>query len=383
MTGTADDSGQIEGIWINGVKAEPTSANYATWQAVIPVSQGWTADDPDADYTITAAAVDEHGNFSGSADSETVTCVGEHGLVGDGSLKLSRTGVLVAGDVDTFTLQAAAGTSLKLSVKGGKGGPDLTVRIYDTYGDLLTQQTGASVSITPTLPQSGLYTVRLLPAGAGTVVYKLSCSGKPPAVKLKDAGTLTSGVDTGDAGFAAQAGSIAKISVSSKDFDPAITVLDPAGKTLTLSGYVQSAGKAYVKALPLPDTGKPYETGDYTVRVSSANGSYGNYTLVAGVKAPKAGSLKLLDAQLLGTSAKAGVAPGGQLQLKVVGADPTAADNVVVLGARTLTPTSVSLKGGKGSIYVTVPADMPTGATTVSFIAGGEKSAELDLQIVP
>ncbi len=86
---------------------------------------------------------------------------------------------------------------------------------------------------------------------------------------------------------------------------------------------------------------------------------------------------------MLGTSAKAGVAPGGQLQLKVVGADPTAADNVVVLGGRTLTPSSVSLKGGKGSLYVTVPADMPTGATTVSLIAGGEKSAELDLQIVP
>ncbi len=383
VTGTADDSSQIEAVWVNGVRATPLSANYATWQATIAVCQGWTEDDPDAENTIVAAAVDEHGNFDGSADTQTVTCVGEHGMVGEGSLKLSRAGVLLAGDVDTFTLQAAAGTVLKLKLTGGKGGPALTIRIYDTHGEPLLEQTGTSLSLSPVLPQSGLYTVRLMPAGAGALTYKLSCSGKAPSVKLKVGGTLTNGGDSEDATFAAQAGSLAKIKVSSKTFDPVIGIFDPAGNPVPLSGYSQSGGKAAVGGTLLPDTGKPYETGDYTVRVTSANGGSGDYTLVAGVKAPKAGSLKLLDAQLLGSSAKSGVAPGGMLQLKVVGAGPTAADNVVVLGGRTLTPSSVSLKAGKGSLYVTVPGDMPYGPTTVSFLAGGEKSAELDLQIIP
>ncbi len=239
VTGTADDSGQIEGIWINGVKAEPTSANYATWQAVIPVSQGWTAADPDAENTITAAAVDEHGNFTGSADSR------------DGHLRRrARPGrgrqpeALPRG-------RARGGRRGHLHPPGrgrhepealrqgrqGRPGPAPSASTTPT-APCSPSRPAPRVSLSPTLPQSGLYTVRLLPAGAGTVVYKLSCSGKPPAVKLKDAGTLTSGADTGDAAFTAQAGSIAKISVSSKDFDPAITVLDPTGKTLTLSGYV-------------------------------------------------------------------------------------------------------------------------------------------------
>jgi len=384
VTGTADDSSAIDSIWVNGVMATPLSANYATWQARITLSQGWDEDDPNAANTIVAAAADEHGNFAGVADTEDVVCVGECGPMLEGSLSLQCQGVLVPGDADSFCFEAVAGTALKLSLKGAKDGPPCTVRIYDPWGQALLQQTGASLSLSPVLPDSGLYVVRLLPGGPGSARYKLKLQGKPPKVKLKVDGALASGLDDDEEAFGAARGSLVAVSVSSKLFDPRLELLDPMGHPISLTGYLRArSGKLTVKNLPLPDTNRPYQTGNYVARVSSADGNWGEYRLTCSVKAPKPARLKVQHALLLGHSAKSGVAPGAPLQLKVAGAGLGVAGNTVYLGGRALTPSDSSLKGGKGSLYVNVPADLPVGPTTIYFIADGEKSNALDLSIVP
>ncbi|MFO8007284.1 MAG: hypothetical protein R6V05_06055, partial [Candidatus Brocadiia bacterium] len=137
-----------------------------------------------------------------------------------------------------------------------------------------------------------------------------------------------------------------------------------------LSGYV------------LPDSGEPYESGAYTVRVISAGGSGGAYEVVYATRAPAAEELKIQDARLLGTSPSESVQAGAQLQLKVVGAGQSASDSVVILGGRELAPEGASLTTGSGSLYVTVPADL-SGEQAISFRSGGEQSNVLTIQVAP
>ena len=67
-----------------------------------------------------------------------------------------------------------------------------------------------------------------------------------------------------------------------------VRAFDPIGNPLDLGAFkVIKGGKVQVKGFPLPDTGAPYETGEYTARVKSGNGAGGVYKISASVKAPK------------------------------------------------------------------------------------------------
>ncbi len=44
VTGTANDPTGVAGIWVNGVHAVNTGTGFSTWEATIPLDQGWTAE---------------------------------------------------------------------------------------------------------------------------------------------------------------------------------------------------------------------------------------------------------------------------------------------------------------------------------------------------
>jgi len=390
VTGTASDESGIEAIWINGIKATSTGAGFSTWEATIPLNQGWDGSDPNGADTIEACAVDSVGNFIDDADSVDVHCIGDAGLVHRGDMAMQCSGAVVPGDVDTFQFEAAAGTSLKLSAKtkGKPVAPVVRVVVYDPWGSQLKSQTGQKISLASILPSSGLYTVCVSVAAGDGGIYQLKLQGKPPKAKLKVEAILPSASATEDSAMTMPRGSLLKVAVQSKEFQPLLRVLDPIGHIIPIAGLASVAdGKVRVKSLPLPTGDEPYMTGDYVLRVLSDDGRDGVFRLTAGAKPPKSVKEKLLYPQLLGTSAKSGVSPGGLLQLKVVGASGNLARNVIYLGGRALAPDDASLKAGKGSLYVNVPADMPAGPAELYFLRVddevSEKSNIETIQILP
>ncbi|KPK63583.1 MAG: hypothetical protein AMK73_05010, partial [Planctomycetes bacterium SM23_32] len=135
MQGVAEDQSAVETIWVNGVLATPTAPNYATWEATVPLSQGWTAEDANALNRIVVSATDEHGNFAPAAAVAEVLSVGEAGLVRRVLLGTTYAGALVAGDADTFQFEAMAGTTLEVALKArGDGGPGFGLELRDPWG---------------------------------------------------------------------------------------------------------------------------------------------------------------------------------------------------------------------------------------------------------
>jgi hypothetical protein len=106
VTGTASDESRIGAIWVNGVMATSTGMNYSTWQAQIPLPEGWTSSDPNSHVAITAAAVDEYGCYDPAADTVSVKSCGERGLILAGAGQEQYSGCLVQGDTDTFQFEA-------------------------------------------------------------------------------------------------------------------------------------------------------------------------------------------------------------------------------------------------------------------------------------
>ncbi len=335
--------------------------------------------------TITASGVDTDGNYIADADTVTVASIGDAGLVQAAGLGFQATGAAVPGDVDTYQFEAAAGTALSLSLKSSA---NLKLELHGVDGRTLLTRSGEKISVGQTLADSGLYTACVsLAGGGGGGEYAIKLSGKAPKAKMKASGTLVSGDAQDDYYVTMAKGSLLAASVSSKDFNPTLTVMDPIGNVIPLGGYSSAkGGKIKLKNLPLPAGAAPYLTGDYTVQVGSGSGTGGLFKLSAGGKAPKAAKQKLLYPVLAGTSASKGVARGGAMQLKVAGAAQTASHNTVYINGRAVAPDSVSLKGGKGTINVTVPADMIVGTVPVYFVRSdsqvNEKSNPLDISII-
>ncbi len=384
VEGTADDSAAIEAIWINGILATPTAPNFATWEATIPVNQGWDSEDPNCACTIVACALDQHGNVAPEADSVTVDSIGEAGVVTDGSGNMKVMGASVPGDADCYQFAALAGARAKIALKA-KGDPDpnLTLGLYGPWGELLLEQTGNRLKLQGDLPESGLYTVVVTTASGPGGMYQLQVKVKDPKSKLKEEGFISTSDERDDYAMPATGGAEFIAKVQSSAFQPLLMILDPAGGVIPIGGYEKvSTGKMMVKKVPAPLLSAPYQTGNYVVRVGSADGNTGAYKLVCAVKPPKANKAKIEHPVLVKHSAGKGIAPGEALELKVIGASRVLGDNTVYLGGRELTPQDGALRGGKGVLVVTVPADMPSGPAWLYFVAGPEKSNAKAIQVL-
>ena len=391
VQGTADDGSDIEAIWVNGVLASKGGADYSTWHATIPLTQGWAEDDPDAVNTIVASALDTDGNYYPSADTETVKSVGECGRYIQGGLSLRYKGNLATGDVDTFQFEAVEGTLLDVQLKAKvKTGLTFGLELYDPRGEQFSIPSpyvvdkGSSLSVKKCpLPLTGLYTLRVL-ASSGSGAYELSVRGKLPKTRGNVEAELDGGESSRSYRIAAMRGSSLTLAVYSNAFEPDVEVLDPLGSPLSLEACkVVKLGRVQLKTLPLPDTGEPYETGVYTVVVTSGNGTAGAYRLAWWVTAPKAVQQRCTAAVLRGVSPKGGVGAGEEVQLKVEGPDPVAGGNAVVLSGRQVAAHTAEVKNGKGTLCVNVPNDLAAGTHDIYFICNGEKSNQLTFDVLP
>jgi hypothetical protein len=394
VEGTANDTSTIEAIWVNGVRATDTGTNYSSWEATIPLSEGWTDQDPNAANVVVASALDEWGNYDPSADSVTVESIGASGKVRSVGANTQYRGALVAGDVDSFQFESLTGALLSLAVRRyGRAEVGFAVELRDPWGVLLVippqfvAETGSSASLANwPLPATGLYTVRLLHA-SGDGMYSLSLRLKLAKATKSVTGFLGSGAQQDSYPLPALRGSLvslqAKRQGAGNELEPNLGLLDPGRCALALGGYLRlGSGLVTVKGCPLPNSGAPYQTGSYTVVVSSRNGKLGTYRFTSSVTPPKVLAVKLERALLLGISPKA-PKPGAPLTLKVAGADALLTNNVVRLDGQPVTIAKGTLRSGRGSLTITLPADTPVGTSSVSFRSDGEESNRITFPVAP
>jgi hypothetical protein len=384
VVGTAQDASTITEIWINGVKATPTSPNYATWAAPIPLRQGLTLSDPFAENVITADGLDELGNYRPDADVEVVHSIGSCGACVRGPTGLRYTGTISADDVDTYQFEAVAGTSLSINLSTGWGGPPCALQLYDPWGVLVLEQTGARLWLSQSLADTGLWTIRVLPSGGVTTDYSLRLSGRAPRTSFYGGGTLPAPDSVGLHPMEALRGSRLRVSASSYSLLPELQVLDPCGHPLPIDSYLSGWGSSVsLWSYPLPDTGEPFETGTYTVCVGSGDGRTGDYTLSCSVRTPWVRPLGMAEPTLLGFYPSDTTARGSTLGLEVSGADPVLANNVVMIGDIPHTPVSARLRSGRGRLYIIVGYSVPLGSHDVYISHMGEASDSLPLTVVP
>jgi hypothetical protein len=399
VEGRAEDEGAIKTLWVNGVRATATSPNYATWQAQVPLSQGWTEADPSAANVLVVSALDARGNYDPKAARETVLSVGGAGLVRRVTLDTRYRGSLVPGDVDSFQFEATAGTRLWLGVRQyGRSQVDFALEAYDPAGkflDIPAEVTEEASSLTVSdwpLPTTGLYTVRLLHRG-GDGMYVLRLRGEVPATVETVVGELGAAVEATHA-LTALRGSVLTLQVKTGGWAPEVVLRDPCGRAMPLTASAgTSSGLLVVREVQLPDTGEPYETGTYEVVVTSTAGVPSPYRLTRSLRPPVPEVLDLEEALLLGaepvgpqSAGATGELPsptGGSLLLRVAGADALLTNNVVRLDGQPVTIAKGTLHSGRGTLVVTLPASTPAGTSAVYFLCGGEKSNEVTFPVAP
>jgi hypothetical protein len=219
-------------------------------------------------------------------------------------------------------------------------------------------------------------------------MYSLSLRLKLPKATQSVTGFLGSGGQRDFYPLTALRGSLvtvqAKRQGAGNELEPGLSVLDPCRWALPLGGFLRlgTNGLTTVKGYPLPNTGAPYQTGTYTVVVGSRNGKLGTYRFIASATAPKVLAAKLERALLLGLSPSSPT-PGAPLTLKVAGAEATLANNVVLLDGQPVTVDGGTLRSGRGSLTITLPASTPAGTSSVLFRCGGEKSNSLTFPVSP
>jgi hypothetical protein len=192
---------------------------------------------------------------------------------------------------------------------------------------------------------------------------------------------LSDGQDSDSYAFDALRGSRLALEVDTGGlFRPAVDVLDPAGRPVPVEGHASWTGeRLIVRGLPLPSQGEPPETGTYVARVSSADGSAGDYRLTLSVQPPEQVTLAVQDAVLLDVSPEAAV-PGALLELTVVGAGE---DTEVLLDGQPVPPESADLTDGRGTVRARLPANAAPGEHAVRFRSGGEESNAEPFSVAP
>jgi hypothetical protein len=352
---SVEDESIVRGVWVNGVRAVATTANYGTWEAVVPLSQGRTAGDPAAQNTLTVGAADAAGNYAEA--TATVLSVGEAGRVRKVGLDTVYRGCVPEGDVDTFRFEATAGTSVDITLEGAG-----CLELRDPWGETV-EIDGEEL----TLAATGLYTVRVLPEGEGS--YELSVKGTVPRSVVRTSARLSGPSDEDTYTVPSVAGGVLSARAAGELGPAHIAVLDPAGRTLAEAvGLLQSA------VLPV--------AADYTVVVT---GTEGEYELVVNVTPPAEEALRLEGPGIVRV-AQAEVAAGALMELTVIGADDDVSGNVLLVGGAAVEPEEGGeggVRSGRGSLRVRVPLDLGPGECPVTLIAEGEESEPATVHVVP
>ena len=243
-------------------------------------------------YTITLC--DRSGVYAGTYDYTFVKTPGPQTLNStEGALTsgVTKSGMIVAADIDVFTFQAAVGESMQFSFY------DTTynefapwVKIFDPTGKLLTQgSTGDGLSLSLTaLKLAGTYTITLCDSTgvyAGTYDYTFVKTPGPQTLDSTE-GALTSGetrngmivaADIDVFTFQAAVGESIQFSfadTSNNEFTPWVKIFDPTGKLLT-QGSTGDSSSLSLTALKL--------AGTYTITLCDRSGVYAglyNYTFV-------------------------------------------------------------------------------------------------------
>ncbi|MFO7959195.1 MAG: C25 family cysteine peptidase [Candidatus Brocadiia bacterium] len=353
VSGRAEDAGTVRGVWVNGLRAVATSPNYATWEAVVPLSQGRTADDPGAENTLTVGAADVHGNYAEA--TATVVSVGEAGRVRKVPLDTVYRGCIVDGDVDTFQFEATAGTSVDITLDGAG-----QIELRDPWSETVEMDRKPLA-----LPATGLYTLRVLPGGSEGR-YELRITGKVPRSLLRTSAALSDPSDMATYSIPSVAGGTLTARAYSESGPLRLAVTDPAGRLLAEADGV-------LRGLSLP------VTGEYGLAVT---GGQGEYEVVCLATPPQPEAQRIEGAMLIRTAPQE-AAPGSPIELTVVGAARNPGDNAVLFGGTVVEPESGSLRAGRGVLRARVPADQPAGECEVSFIAHGEQSGAATVSVRP
>ena len=124
VEGTAADESAIASVSVNGSAAAPTSDNYATWVAYVPLSEGSN--------TLTLRVTDTAGNVNASADSVSVE---RNDFCGEDTL------LLLAFDEDN------PGTAVDWGPNSNAGTGTGTDRVIGRFGNALTANGAGNVLV--------------------------------------------------------------------------------------------------------------------------------------------------------------------------------------------------------------------------------------------
>ena len=197
-------------------------------------------------------------------------------------------GTIAAGEVDFFTFAARAGDAVRIHAPG----PAL-------LAPALVAPSGAIVSATAPLPETGVYTIVLRPNAGGSYQLTLEAvsgtanggsNGWPPLVcsqGISDgtrsiacgqqlSGALDVAGDSDTYTFLAEAGDVVTLGVAENvsGFDPVAELFAPGGAPLLLSGQPACASNGSCVSAALPASGA------YTIRVREPSAlTTGAYTI--------------------------------------------------------------------------------------------------------
>ncbi len=209
------------------------------------------------------------------------------GVTDDVSIVSGETvsGTLIAGDIDTFTIDATAGEDFFLTILETSPAIELAVTVYDPTGALVTSgSTNAGLNLyAADLPVTGTYSVIIRDSGGDetggySLTTVLSTGGVTDDVSIVSGETVSGNLAAGDIDtftIDATAGEDFFLTIleTSPAIELAVTVYDPTGALVT-SGSTNAGLNLYAADLPV--------TGTYTVIIRDSGGDEtGGYSLTA------------------------------------------------------------------------------------------------------
>jgi len=205
-------------------------------------------------------------------------------------------------EVDEASFEAIAGAlvSLKLQYDPPSSLADLALEapsgaMVSLVGFRKEKKNKVQVKSLP-LPETGTYSLVVFSRNATAATYTVQTKAKVSSTlkKFTSLGAVGAPGQVVDLPFLAFAGSFlsATVKTTGGGLDPQVVeVLDPLGASVPLGGFltVKPGVSVQIKKAPLP------ETGDYTLRISGAGGTTGDFSAKGSVKAPKVPKIVVVE----------------------------------------------------------------------------------------